>query len=214
MTAKQFVLCMLFCCGGLAVSAEAPKLSKTYGDVSVSKVHSLDEHVQIYCDIPELPPIIGSNIPVCIKGLAPAATPQDNLKLLMFLNDLLLSKDSSPDSIRLKGICRGKHFCLVADVEIDGRDLCDILVEKNLARKVIQVPGREPQTNPAGSHAGSQSSRNPAENASFVASKSSKVFHRSSCPHAKRMEMSKAARFSTRQDAENTGRRPCKTCKP
>jgi len=129
----------------------------------------------------------------------------DNLKLLMFLNDLFLSKNSKPKQIVLKNIQRGKQFCLLADIEVDGQDLCDLLVEKKLAQKVIEVPQSE-KTN---------SDSPPVANESgYIASKSSKIYHRPTCPHAKRIDPAKSVRFSSREEAEKTGRRPCKTCKP
>jgi len=188
-----------------------PTPIESYGDAHVVTVHRLDEHVRLYCDIADFPPIIGQNIPVCIKGLKPAANPQDNLKLLIFLNDLFLSKNDTPEKIILKDIQRGQQFCLVADIEVDGKDLCDLLVEKKLAQKVIEVPQpKTPTTN-----ALPQGQTNTANaDTQYIASTSSKVYHLPTCPHVARMDTSKAVTFATREDAEKTGRRPCKTCKP
>jgi len=188
---------------GTAIQESKPELIESYGDAKVSSVLRLDEHVRIFCDIVELPPVIGQNIPVCINGLKPADNAKDNLKLLMFLNDLLLSKNSEPKEIVLKDIRRGERFCLIADIEVDGQDLCDLLIEKKLAEKVIEVaPSKKTDSTPAANEGG------------YIATKSSKVYHRATCSHAKRMDAAKAVTFSSRQDAEKTGRRPCKTCKP
>ncbi len=188
---------------GTAAQKSTSTPVESYGDAKVSTVLRLDEHVRLYCDISELPPVIGQNIPVRINGLKPADNAKDNLKLLMFLNDLFLSKNSKPKQILLKDIRRGEQFCLVANIEVDGKDLCDLLIEKKLAQKVIEVPQPE-KTNSA-----------PAANeGGYIATKSSKVYHRSTCPHAKRMDAAKAVTFSSREDAEKTGRRPCKTGKP
>ena len=194
-----------------ATPTSTPDPIESYGDATISSVLRLDEHVNIYCDISDFPPVVGQNIPVRIKGLKPSDNAQDNLKLLMYLNDLLLSKDSTPRQIRLKDIQRGERFCLVADIEVDGQDLCDLLVEKKLAQKVIEVPatGNTPSTRNANERPASAASEG-----GYIASKSSKVYHRSTCPHAKRMDAAKAVRFTTRDSAEQTGRRPCKTCKP
>ena len=190
---------------GAAVQQSKPEPVQSYGDAKVSSVLRLDEHVRIFCDIAELPPVIGQNIPVCINGLKPADNAKDNLKLLMFLNDLFLSKNPKPKQIVLKDIQRGERFCLIADIEIDGQDLCDLLIEKKLAQKVIEVP--QPEKTDSGF--------SPAVNeGGYIATKSSKVYHRSTCSHAKRMDAAKAVTFSSREDAEKTGRRPCKTCKP
>ncbi|MEN8126507.1 MAG: Ada metal-binding domain-containing protein [Planctomycetota bacterium] len=207
MTAIQLCLTLSALCTSVVngVGEQAPKSAVTYGNATVTTVLRLDEHVRIFCNIAELPPIIGQNIPVQIKGLKPAADAKNNLKLLMFLNDLLLSKNNEPKQILLKDIQRGDQFCLVADIHIDGQNLCDLLIEKKLAQKVIEVPQPEKI----------ESSPLPAANKDgYIASKSSKVYHRSTCPHAKRMNSAKAVMFNTREGAEQTGRRPCKTCKP
>ena len=191
------------------VAAASQKITskkiESYGDAKVESVLRLDEHVQIFCDIAGFPPIIGQNIPVCVNGLKPADNAKDNLKLLMFLNDLFLSKNSKPKQIVLKDIQRGKEFCLVANIEVDGQDLCDLLIEKKLAEKVIEVaPSKK-----------ADSDSTPAANENgYIAGKSSNVYHRWSCSHAKRMDAAKAVKFSSRQAAEKTGRRACKTCKP
>lgn len=219
MNLKQTFAILLVLFVNVSMAQEISPQPSTYGDVSVSKVLRLDEHIRIYCNIPELPPIIGQNIPVCINGLTPANNPQDNLKLLMFLNDLFLSNTNKPETIILKDIQRGQEFCLVANIEVDGKDLCELLIEKKLARKIIQVPeslNPKPARNPA---ARSQTARVAAfgtavENANFIASRSSKIYHRQTCPHVKRMDKSKAIPFKTRAEAEKTGRRPCKICKP
>ena len=123
----------------------------------------------------------------------------------MFLNKLLLSKHSNPKQILLKNIQRGDPFCLIADIEVDGLDLCELLIKENLAKKVIEVP--RTQITDSGS------SETVNEN-SYIATKSSKIYHRWTCSHAKRMDKTKAVTFPSSQAAEKTGRRPCKTCKP
>ena len=124
----------------------------------------------------------------------------------MFLNDLLLSKSDQPHKIQLKNIERGKHFCLVADIQIDNQDLCTLLVEKKLVNKVLEVP--------SSSSAADKKTENTQIECGYIASKSSKVYHRSTCTHAKRMDAAKTVTFSSHEEAEKTGRRPCKTCKP
>lgn len=176
----------------------------------------------IHCDIADFPAIIGSDIPVCLTGLKPAATPQQNLKLLAFLNELLLSKDNPPQKILLKNIRRGQTFCIEADIEIDSKNLADILIEKGLAEKIIKVthtdaPAQTPSSqaqNPSSAAPLRETQNTDAPAEGFIASKSGKVFHRPTCYHAKRMDKSKAVIFATREEALSSGRRPCKTCKP
>jgi len=48
----------------------------------------------------------------------------------------------------------------------------------------------------------------------YVASKNSGVFHKASCPSAKRINEENKICFKTRQQAIESGRRPCKRCNP
>jgi len=49
---------------------------------------------------------------------------------------------------------------------------------------------------------------------SYLASKKSKVFHRHTCSQAGRISKKNITRFGTKKAAIQTGRRPCKICKP
>ena len=58
-------------------------------------------------------------------------------------------------------------------------------------------------------------SETPGENDLFwVASKSSKVFHKSTCRFAARISEKNKVTFASRDAAARTGRRPCRTCDP
>lgn len=48
----------------------------------------------------------------------------------------------------------------------------------------------------------------------YVASKNSKVFHKSDCRWVKRIKPTNLVTYSTRAKAIDAGKRPCKTCKP
>jgi methylphosphotriester-DNA--protein-cysteine methyltransferase len=48
----------------------------------------------------------------------------------------------------------------------------------------------------------------------YIASKNSEVFHRISCSYVDSIKESNKIFFRTRQEAINSGRRPCKRCKP
>lgn len=185
--------------------------AETYGHAVVSQVLSVDQTCTLYCNIKDFPPIIGENMPVMISGLKTANTAQYNEKLQVFLFNLLLGKKETPKQVRLRHLRRGESFCFVADVEIDGQDLCDLLVENGLAQRVIKV--NEPAAPPGATRTASSAAAR-TQKAGYMASKTSKIFHRAECVHAKRMDTDKAVYFSTRQEAERTGRQACKTCKP
>jgi len=48
----------------------------------------------------------------------------------------------------------------------------------------------------------------------YVASKNSKVFHKSTCMWAQKIAPKNLVRYKTREDAINAGKRPCKRCEP
>ncbi|MFV1952020.1 MAG: thermonuclease family protein [Nitrospinota bacterium] len=48
----------------------------------------------------------------------------------------------------------------------------------------------------------------------YVASKNSTVFHNSNCGHAKQIKSYNLIIFETRKEAAESGRRPCKFCRP
>jgi hypothetical protein len=48
----------------------------------------------------------------------------------------------------------------------------------------------------------------------YLASKNSKVFHRSDCSSAKRIKPENLVIYNSRDEAINAGKRPCKLCKP
>ncbi|MBL7214261.1 MAG: hypothetical protein ISS71_01145 [Phycisphaerae bacterium] len=194
---------------------DAPAPNQTpdfYGNAIVSKILRIDETCTLYCDIQDFPRIIGENMPVKISGLKTADTIEYNQKIQKFLSELLLTETEAPKKIALKNIRRGKVFCFVADIEIDGEDLCDLLVANGLAQRVIEV--KEPAASSSTASPASQIGGKRTQKTEYVASKTSKIFHRVGCSHAKRINADKAVYFSSRQEAIRTGRQPCKTCNP
>lgn len=213
---KKALILLLICTavtratGEQTQETESASAEKTEAAVAASIIR-LDETITFYCDIPQFPALFGKDMPVRLKTLRPARTQEENRKLLAFLNELLFSKTRPVQSVLLKGIERGTSFCLMADVEVDGHDLCELLVQQNLAHRIVIVGDRPAdETDSAVTVAENDA---PAPDV-FVSSKSSKVFHKPTCPHAKRLDMSKAQTFATRDEAVKTGRRPCKTCNP
>lgn len=211
------IVCLLSWMGLILSASDTPvqpvQPTDSYGCAVVSHVLRIDPACTIYCDIADFPPIIGENMPVKICGLKTADTVEYNQKIQTFLVDLLLTKTDSPKKVQLNHIRRGNSFCLLADVEIDGQDVCDLLVENGLAKRVIQV--KEPAAPPAAlTRPASQVAPPRTQQNAYVASKTSKIFHRVGCAHAKRIDPDKAVYFSSRREAEQAGRQPCKTCSP
>ncbi|MCF7956689.1 MAG: thermonuclease family protein [Phycisphaerae bacterium] len=187
---------------------------KNYGTAIVSKVYDGEEVYSFRCDVKGWPAIIGEDVPVRIAGLElpyivaeqPAPNQFFERQTIRFLNDFL--KDAK--TMELKNIRRGKDFCLVADVIADSNSVAEALIEKGFAKK---ADNSNPKIKPNIKKVIEIKATAP-KNIIWVASKNSKVFHRSTCTFAKRMKKGTAIQFPTREKAIETGRRPCKTCKP
>jgi hypothetical protein len=188
-----------------------------YGQAGVEKVLRVDLQCRIYCDIQNWPAIIAKEIPIQIRGFdSPPGEGGFDFQTRQFILETLTAAmnstaaDSDPNQpaapkVLLKHIQRGQTFCLVADVEVNGEDLAQMLVDKGYAKKIII---------PNGVSAAPTSSQSSSLAGGFVASKSGKVFHKSNCPHAKRIQDNTKATYRTREEAMNAGKRPCSTCNP
>jgi hypothetical protein len=185
-----------------------------YGQAVVEKPLRVDSQCRIFCDIQNWPAIIAKEIPIQIRGLDAQQsfdipTRQFILETLTAAMNSNSAADSDPNrpaapKILLKHIQRGQTFCLVADVEINGHDLAQMLVDKGYAKKIII---------PNGASAAPASSQSSSAGG-FVASKSGKVFHKPTCLHAKRIQDNTKVTYRTREEAINSGKRPCQTCNP
>lgn len=192
----------------------------TYGNAAIEHIHSIESNYAFICDIDNFPPVIGSRIPVFLRGLESPVEPI-NPDLRSFLEEVLLNRANEPNSPRilLKDLQRGPAFCLIADIEVDGVDLGSLLVEKGLVKRIFRVPDTSdaPAIVPAVQVRPTAAQVRPAvseDTSLYVASKTGKVYHRSDCYHVKRISEEKKVTFSSRQTAEASGRRPCKTCSP
>ena len=198
--------------------------STKYGSAAIERIIRIEKDYTLICDLKDFPPIIGRHIPVRIRGLDNEST-QFSPLLHQFMEKHLLASGSDPnDPVMLHKIQRGRTFCLIANVDIHGHDLGDLLVEKGFVNPILQVVApdipQKPEL-PASENKVVETKPIAAEpvetetvNLSFVASKSSKIFHRPDCSHAKRIAEANKIVFKTRKEAESTGRRPCKTCSP
>ena len=125
--------------------------------------------------------------------------------------------------ITLSRIKRGVQFHLVATVTVDGVNLGELLIREGFAsRGTSQALSQSARSrNQASTQRIAPSNKTDksvsqvdTEQVSYIASKSSKVFHKSTCSHAKRITPEKIVKFATKEQAMATGRRPCKTCNP
>jgi len=89
-------------------------------------------------NIDSLPPLVGKNIPIRLKGVD---TPEIQGKcqyerdLALKARDFVRSKLANAKEIRLQELQRGKYFRIVADVIVDGMSLEKELLENELAYK-------------------------------------------------------------------------------
>ena len=209
-----FFISFIAFCSCIHVIAESEPPAVHYGQATVGTVLRIDEQCTLYCNIEGFPAIIGENMPVKINGFKPAPGSELNQKIKIFLCDLFLSENKKTNVVRLKNIARGDTFCLRADIEVNGNDLGDLLVENGLAKRVIEIKGTSSSQSQSNIAQDTEPARQTYQRKAYIASKTSKVYHRSTCPHAARMDQTKAVYFSTKAEAEKTGRRPCKTCNP
>lgn len=196
-----------------------PEPAPTYGSVEVTRVVQVEAACTLICDIDAFPPVVGRRIPVRLQGIEIPAKGVVSGDVMAFLQRLLIPENQRAlPAILLKDIRRGDTFCLVADIEVNGQDLAGLLVENGLAQRVIRLhTDPAPQTAPPAAAAESIKSSGQTEatkQTGFVASRTGKVFHRPDCSHAKRIDPTRVVTFQTRQQAEQSGRRPCKTCAP
>ncbi len=189
-----------------------------YGQAVVEKILRVDLQCRIFCDIQNWPPIIAKEIPIQIRALDTQQsfdipTRQFILETLTAaMNPNPPAANSDPNQppkpkVLLRHIQRGQTFCLIADIEINGQDLAQMLVDKGYAKKII-IPKSAPGVSAA------PASSQLSSPGGFVASKSGKVFHKSACPHAKRIQDNTKVTYRTREEAINSGKRPCQTCNP
>ena len=204
----------------------------TYGDATVERILSADivvgDSPSVYtfrCDIAGWPDVIGSDIAVTIDHIAPPriVTQGGNpnrffqLQVSQFIDKAL----RSADKIRLENIKRGPTFSLVAEVIVDSNSLATLLMDSDLASYFLGEVTDIAAVQTVAASSGSAIDALPAAQtggavslSSYIASKSSKIFHRPTCRYAKTMTAANKVEFTAKENALATGRRPCKTCSP
>ncbi len=205
---------------------------KTYGGAVVEKVIGVDEGFRFRCDVKGWPAVIGKDIAVKIDGIeapliaATEAGPNKffELQAIKFLERAF----ARAQSVRLENIKRGRTFSIVADVIVDSNSVADLLITEGLARRYVGAQetrisvgqrrgtryDEDISVGRYGGQAGEKAQAGSPSEAEYVASKNSKVFHRAGCRYAKIVSASNLVRFDSKGEAQQTGRRACKTCNP
>ncbi len=110
---------------------------KMYGKVRVSKVMSIYDGDTFKVTISSWPSIAGDNVGVRVKGIDCPEMRDDDPKvkeLAQQAKQYTVKRLREGKIIWLKNIQRDKYFRILADVEIDGKDLGKELLEKSLAK--------------------------------------------------------------------------------
>ena len=110
--------------------------AEDYSDVSVSRIIKVIDGDTFRVDINELPNIIGKNIRIRILGID---APEINGKCAFEKELAIKARDfvqillDNADSVILKNLDRGNFFRLLAEVIVDGKNLGELLIAKDLA---------------------------------------------------------------------------------
>jgi micrococcal nuclease len=121
----------------LALSSVAAAKNE-YGDVSVSRVGTVIDGDSIKVDIDKWPDIVGKGITVRINGID---APEMRGKCANEKNQARKAKQFVVQEVRsakyvyLRNVRRGKYFRLIADMDLDGKDLGSQLLSAGLARR-------------------------------------------------------------------------------
>ena len=114
----------------------ATKAPATYGDVTVSEVTSIYDGDTLRVNIPNWPAIVGSRIPVRVKGIdAPEMRGKctREITLARQAKQAAVAMVRAGKKIELRNLQRDKYFRLLADVYVDDKSLADTLLKAGLA---------------------------------------------------------------------------------
>ena len=126
------ILIILILLNSIIVASNA----EDYFDVSVSRIIKVIDGDTFRVDINELPDIIGKNIRIRILGID---APEINGKCAFEKELAIKARDfvqillDNADSVILKNLDRGNFFRLLAEVIVDGKNLGELLIAKDLA---------------------------------------------------------------------------------
>ncbi|QYK04912.1 thermonuclease family protein [Shewanella zhangzhouensis] len=111
-------------------------LGATQPPATVSQVISIYDGDSFTVNVDEWPPVLGEKITVRIKGID---TPElrgkceKEVKQAREAKQFTVAKLREARTIRLSGIERDKYFRILADVDLDGVDLGQLLLRSGLA---------------------------------------------------------------------------------
>jgi endonuclease YncB( thermonuclease family) len=223
---KKIMVVAMVCLAAILCFAVPQKdiVKKTYGSVIADKVISVDDNLVIRCDIKQWPAIIGKGIGIRINGISPLPTGDKakNKKTRTEAKKFTADTLAAAKIVILANIKRGRDFSIVADVIADGVNLAGVLTKKNFAMAMIDNTNDLQKPDTAEEIVIEEIVIDEIvieeividEIPDYLASKNSKVFHRKTCRQGATISKKNIVRFENKNAVIQTGRRPCKICKP
>lgn len=100
-------------------------------------LHSVYDGDTFFVDIPGLPEVLGERISIRMDQVdAPEMRDsRPEIKNLAKKAKTRLTEILQSGNIKLKNVRRGKFFRLIADVEVNGKNVKDLLLEESLVRE-------------------------------------------------------------------------------
>lgn len=108
-----------------------------YGDVVVTKVVSVYDGDTIKVNVSGWPAIVGNKISVRVNGIDTPEMRDKSVKIKELANlakDFVNRKLRKAEKVELLNMQRDKYFRILADVEIDGNNLGELLIKAKLAK--------------------------------------------------------------------------------
>lgn len=109
-----------------------------YGNVFVDEIVRVYDGDTFYCNISQWPKILGDNIGIRINGIDTPemrGSPPQVKAMAEMAKRIVHDELTAARTVVLKNIKRGKYFRVVADVECDGQDLAQVLINAGLAKR-------------------------------------------------------------------------------
>lgn len=166
---------------------------RTYGDVDSVNYIGVRDGDTFTATIPGWPGIIGDSVGIRIAGINCLETrgSHDSAYEAKAGEAKAFARKALEDAtvISLKNIRRGSFFRVIADVEVDGSDLGQMLLDGGLAIKCIE----------------------PCRKVRVIVTLTGSKYHYSDCPN---LAQSKTVRLLSLEDAIDEGLTPCERCDP
>lgn len=112
-------------------------VKKQYNDITISEITSIYDADTFRVNINNYPAVIGENISIRVLGVdAPEMRGkcEKEKRLARLAKQFTVKHLRAAKVITLKNVQRGKYFRLLANVDMDGKDLSALLISSGHAR--------------------------------------------------------------------------------